>query len=67
VRVSQAIIRQSRKTWLAADGSKFARTAPVRIASLSEVEAFFTDAPPPRAVAERCRDWGTEIRVIRPG
>ena len=67
VRVSQAIIRQSRKTWLAADASKFSRSAPVRIASLAEVEAFFTDAAPPRAVAERCRDWGTAIRVIGPG
>ncbi len=67
VRVSQAIIRQSRKTWLAADGSKFSRTAPVRIASLAELEVFFTDTPPPDPVAERCREWGTRIRVVPAG
>lgn len=63
VRVSQAIIGQARKTFLAADRSKFARTAPVRIASLSEMDRFFTDLPPPAAVVDRCRDWGTQIVV----
>lgn len=63
VRVSQAIIRQSRRTWLAADASKFTRTAPVRIASLAEIDTFFTDAPPPPKVAQSCSAWGTEVRL----
>lgn len=61
VRVSQAIIRQARKTYLAADVSKFQRNAPVRIASLSEVDAFFTDSAPSAPVAALCREWGTRV------
>ena len=61
VRVSRAIIRQSRKCFLVADASKFDRAAPVRIASLSELDAIFTDRALPDALARRCRDWGTAV------
>jgi len=61
VRVSRAIIRQSRKCFLVADASKFDRAAPVRIASLSEIDAVYTDRPLPEALAARCRDWGTAV------
>ena len=63
VRVSQAIIAQARRTFLVADRSKFARAAPVRIASLSEVDTFFTDAAPPLAVQRLCAGWGTKIAL----
>lgn len=63
VGVSQAVLRQSRRAFLVADHSKFARSAPARIAGLSAIDAFFTDAPPPAALAARCRDWGTEVVV----
>jgi DeoR family transcriptional regulator, glycerol-3-phosphate regulon repressor len=65
VRVSQAILRQARRAFLVADHTKFHRTAPVRIASLADVDAFFTDAPPPPAVRQRCREWGTRILGAR--
>lgn len=65
VKVAQAILAQARRRFLVADRSKFARTAPVRIASLSEVEAFYTDAPPPDPVLAACRRWGTEVAVAR--
>jgi DeoR family glycerol-3-phosphate regulon repressor len=61
VGVSQTIIQQSRKTFLVADHSKFQRSAPARIASLSDIETFFTDRPLPTGLAARCRDWGTEV------
>ena len=63
VRVSKAIIARARHTCLVADNSKFARTAPARIASLSEIAAFYTDAPVSDALADRCRDWGTVIHI----
>ena len=63
VRVSQAIIRQARRTFLVADHSKFARSAPVRIASLSEIDTFFTDAPPPAVVQTLCDEWSTRIAL----
>jgi DeoR family transcriptional regulator, glycerol-3-phosphate regulon repressor len=63
VRVSKAIIRQARKTYLACDQSKLDRSAPARLASLSEIATMFTDAPLPPDLARHCRDWGTEVRV----
>jgi DeoR family glycerol-3-phosphate regulon repressor len=61
VEVSQAIIAQSRRSFLVADHSKFQRTAPARIASLADIDMFFTDQPLERALSARCRDWNTEI------
>jgi DeoR family glycerol-3-phosphate regulon repressor len=63
VGVSQAILRQSRKTYLVSDTSKFQRSAPARIASLSALDAFFTDHALPPALARKCQDWGTEVIV----
>jgi DeoR family glycerol-3-phosphate regulon repressor len=63
VSVSKNIIRQARRTFLVADASKFNRTAPARIASLRDIDTFFTDAPPPAAVQARCTAWGTQICV----
>ncbi|UCF90205.1 MAG: DeoR/GlpR transcriptional regulator, partial [Desulfobacterales bacterium] len=47
VRVAQAIVANSRKVYLAADHSKFGRNAMVRMAHISEIDALFTDRPPP--------------------
>ena len=52
VRVSQAMIANARRVYLAADHSKFGRKAMIRLGSLADVHTFFTDAPPPSAVAE---------------
>lgn len=64
VGVSQAILRQSRRTFLVADASKRTRSAPARIASLSQIDTLFTDAPLPGPLAQRCADWGTEIVIV---
>lgn len=63
VSVSQAILRQSRKTFLVADHTKFTRSAPAKIASLASVDGFFTDAPLPADLASACKDWGTEVVI----
>ena len=47
VKVSQTIISHAREVWLAADVSKFNRPAMVEVATLSQVDRLFTDAPPP--------------------
>jgi len=65
VTVSQTILRQSRKTFLVADHTKFARSAPARIASLADLDTLFTDAPLPAPLAQSCRSWGTRV-VITP-
>lgn len=66
VRVSRAIIRQARRVFLVADASKLSRAAPVRIASLADIDVLFTDRPLPDGLAARCAAWGTEIRLAQP-
>lgn len=67
VGVSQTILRQSRKTFLVADGSKFTRSAPARIASLEAIDTFFTDAPLTADLAAKCKGWETEVVVAPEG
>ena len=67
VSVSQAILRQSRRTFLVADQSKLTRTAPARIASLADIDTFFTDQPLPAELTAACDAWRTKIVVSGPG
>lgn len=66
VRVSRAILRQARQSFLVTDHSKIGRSAPARIASLAEIGTLFIDAPLSEALARRCEDWGTEVRICPP-
>jgi len=66
VRVSQAIIRQARRVFLVTDASKLARSAPVRLASLAEIDTIFTDAPLPEGLARKCAEWGTMVQIAAP-
>lgn len=43
VRVAQAILKNARHTYLVADQMKLQRSAPVRIAHISQISTFFTD------------------------
>lgn len=61
VSVSQTILRQSRKTYLVADHTKFSRSAPARIASLADVDVFFTDKDLSTDLASACDGWGTQV------
>ena len=61
VGVSQTIIARSRERFLVADGSKFTRTAPVRIASLKDLTRFYTDAEPESGILKKCARWRTDI------
>ncbi|MCK5913598.1 MAG: hypothetical protein KAG12_06940, partial [Desulfuromusa sp.] len=50
VRVAQTIIENSRQVFLAADHSKFDRSAMVRLGSIEQVDALFTDRYPPEHI-----------------
>lgn len=63
VRVSRAIIRQSRQVFLVTDASKLERSAPVRLASLSEIDVVFTDTAFPEDLQQKCQDWETDVRI----
>jgi DeoR family glycerol-3-phosphate regulon repressor len=42
---------------------KFQRSAPVRIAHISEIDIFVTDKAPPASVVEICREHGVRIEI----
>ena len=66
VGVSQAILKQSRQTFLVADTSKFQRSAPARIASLADMDKVFTDAPLPGDLSGMCASHESEVVVASP-
>ncbi|MCA3487861.1 MAG: DeoR/GlpR transcriptional regulator [Rhodobacter sp.] len=63
VRVSQALIRRARRTFLVADASKFQRSAPVRIVSLRDIDTLYTDKPLSPELAAQCREWETAVAL----
>ena len=63
IMVSRTAITRARHVSVAADRTKFRRTAPIAICSLAEVGTLFTDADLPPGLAETCEGWGTEIVI----
>lgn len=63
VRVAQAIIKNSRQVFLAADHTKIGRNAMVRLAHISEVDALFTDRQPPKKLSSVLADAGVAVYV----
>jgi DeoR family glycerol-3-phosphate regulon repressor len=61
VKVAQAIIANSRNVILVSDSTKFARTAPVRIAHLSQMSGFVTDHCPLPSVRQVCADSDVQL------
>ena len=56
VKVAQAIIANARHVILVSDSTKFERTAPVRIAHLSQVDTFITDHCPLPSIRRVCAE-----------
>lgn len=63
VKVARAIMEGARETILVADSMKYARSAPVRIGRLGEVDYFVTDAAPPAAIAQILHDNDVQLEV----
>jgi DeoR family glycerol-3-phosphate regulon repressor len=61
VRVSQAIIENARNVILVADKLKLERSAPVRIAHISQIDFFVTDELPSEPLAALCREHGVQV------
>jgi DeoR family glycerol-3-phosphate regulon repressor len=61
VRAARAIIDNSRKVFLAADHTKFGRNAMVRLGSITEIHALFTDKQPPAALLEIMANTGIQL------
>jgi DeoR family glycerol-3-phosphate regulon repressor len=61
VQVAQAIIANARSVMLVADSTKFTRSAPVRIAHMSQINTFVTDSALPAGLASICNHRGIEV------
>ena len=61
VKVAQAIIANARHVILVSDRTKFERTAPVRIAHLSQVDTFITDRCEIPAIRRICVESEVEL------
>ncbi|MER2536917.1 MAG: DeoR/GlpR family DNA-binding transcription regulator [Rhizobiaceae bacterium] len=61
VKVAQAIIANARHIILVSDRTKFERTAPVRIAHLSQMDTFITDRCAIPAIRDICREAKVEL------
>ncbi|MEM9475107.1 MAG: DeoR/GlpR family DNA-binding transcription regulator [Pseudomonadota bacterium] len=64
VSVARAILRNARRRILVADGSKFERTAPVRICEVGDVNVFVSDTAPPAEFAAAAAAAGTEVLTV---
>ncbi len=63
VSVARAIIGHSRAVWLAADHSKFNRSATVELARLHQIDMLFTDAEPPEPFPALLADAGVQVML----
>ncbi|MBE1283975.1 MAG: DeoR family transcriptional regulator [Rhodobacteraceae bacterium] len=63
VSVARAILKNARTRILVCDGSKFERSAPVRICAVSDLDVLITDRAPPAAFAKVAKAAGTRILV----
>ncbi|MGY3586477.1 DeoR/GlpR family DNA-binding transcription regulator [Bradyrhizobium sp. USDA 4350] len=63
VQVAQAIIANARNVMLVSDATKLRRSAPVRIAHMSQIQTFVTDSPLPAGLANICHSRGIEVVV----
>ncbi len=63
VRVLQAIMRSARTVFLAADHSKFGRSAMVRLGQLDDIDGLFTDVEPPEPFGTVVNESGAALFV----
>src|ERR1700730_9312030 len=61
VQAAQAIIANARSVMLVADSTKLRRNAPVRIAHISQIQTFVTDAPLPAGLQHICHSRSIEV------
>ncbi len=64
VRVSKAIVKNSRNILLAADHSKFGRDAMTRLGNITEVQHVITSAEPPQSIIDLLQKENIKLSVV---
>ncbi len=65
VLLSKTALANSRQRYVVADHSKFNGDAMVRLGHISNIDALFTDAPPPQPIAQRLREHKVQLFTVR--
>ncbi|WP_269933547.1 DeoR/GlpR family DNA-binding transcription regulator [Aminobacter sp. HY435] len=65
-KVVQAMIANSRHVILVVDSTKFERLAPVRVATLDQIDLLVTDRCTPEHIRKHCVDHGIELLETAP-
>jgi len=65
VRAARAIIDNSRRVFMVTDHTKFGRNAMVRLGSINEIDALFTDRRPPQPLDETIKVAEMDLYVTR--
>ena len=65
VRVSQAIVKNSRQVLLAADHSKFGRNATIRLGNIIEADQVFTDSPPNTFIVQQLKEHNIKLNICQ--
>lgn len=63
VRVAQAIIENSRQVFLVTDHTKFSVTPMVKLGTLADVDALFTDKMPPKEILDVLAETKTRLVI----
>lgn len=66
VQATQAIIANARNVMLVADSTKLRRSAPVRVAHISQIQTFVTDMALPAGLQSICDSRGIEVIEAMP-
>jgi len=67
VQVSRTAMQVARQRFVVIDSSKFFGDAMMHLAHVAEIDALFTDAPPPREIAEQLTLHGVSLFSAPPG
>ena len=66
VRVTQAIIRQARSVILVTDSMKLARSAPVKVGTLADIDILITDSGISAEYVQLCRQHDVDLKIAKP-
>jgi len=64
--LARSFVRQSRKSIIVADQSKFHLTAPVSVCAPEDIDLLVTDAPPAAAMQDALARWGISVALPNP-
>lgn len=67
VRVARVVLEQSREVWLAADASKFGRSAMVELARFDQIDRLYCDRAPPEPFGGLLAQAGVGCRLADEG